>query len=177
MNNLPQLTMEDLNFLKGLAKQLREQPNYATAKPLVFQIQEKFLVPGFDENFGEMPCIVDEDCKMYVTPESVVEMIEEYYLEENQTLEALAEEVDHDLDCQDLFSLYELSERMEWGWKYTYCQEAERFSGAFLTEEAAEQHLQANYYHYHGSARVYCKHGWRNPELEQLLAIVEKFDC
>ena len=69
MNNLPQLTMEDLNFLKGLAKQLRDQPNYATAKPLVYQIQEKFLVPGFDENFGEMPCIVDEDCKMYVTPE------------------------------------------------------------------------------------------------------------
>lgn len=177
MNNLPALTTEELTFLKELASELRTQKNYATAKPLVFKIRETILVPGIDSDYAEGPCLVDEEGTLYLEPKKVIEVLEEEYLEEGQTLDDLAKECDVDLNVEDLSSIFELLETLDWGWKWTYYQETERFSGSFLTEQAAQAHLEANYYHYNSTARVYCTHGWRNPELEQLLTIVEKFDC
>lgn len=48
--------------------------------------------------------------------------------------------------------------------------------GAFLTLKSAERHLKENNYNYSEKAHVYVSYGWRNPELEQLLNIIEKFD-
>lgn len=48
--------------------------------------------------------------------------------------------------------------------------------GAFLTLQSAERHLKENNYNYSEKAHVYVSYGWRNPELEKLLNIIEKFD-
>lgn len=48
--------------------------------------------------------------------------------------------------------------------------------GAFLTLQSAERHLKENNYNYGKKAHVYVSYGWRNPELERLLNIIEKFD-
>lgn len=48
--------------------------------------------------------------------------------------------------------------------------------GAFLTLKSAEKHLQENNYNYSEKAHVYVSYGGRNPELEKLLNIIEKFD-
>ena len=177
MNYLSNLTTEDLTFLKELAHELRTQKNYATAKPLVFKIREIIVVTGAEWEYAKGACLIDEDYQTYLEPREVVEILEQEHLEEGQTLRGIAEEHDIDLDEEDLDSLFELTEAMGLEWKSSYYSETERFSGAFLTERAAREHLEANYYHYNSTAHVYCTCGWRNPELEQLLEIVEKFDC
>lgn len=48
--------------------------------------------------------------------------------------------------------------------------------GAFLTLQSAERHLKENNYNYSEKAHVYVSYGWRNPELEKLLYIIEKID-
>ena len=49
----------------------------------------------------------------------------------------------------------------------------EKFSNCFLTAKAAQEHLDANDYHYHKNADVYLNHAWRNPEAE----LVSEFLC
>lgn len=48
--------------------------------------------------------------------------------------------------------------------------------GAFLTMKSAEKHLEENRHHYREEAHIYVSHAFRNPELEKLLDIIEKFD-
>lgn len=54
-------------------------------------------------------------------------------------------------------------------------RDTETFQGFFLTLRALKQHVAHNDYHYHHPVSYAHAAGWRNPELERLLAIVEKF--
>ena len=56
--------------------------------------------------------------------------------------------------------------------KWSYSME-EKFSNCFLTAKAAQEHLDANHYHYHKDADVYLNHAWRNPEAE----LISEFLC
>ena len=47
---------------------------------------------------------------------------------------------------------------------------------AFLTLNAAEEHLKENSHHYNKNAHTYVSCAWRNTELEKLIKILEKFD-
>ena len=44
----------------------------------------------------------------------------------------------------------------------------------FLTEKAAQEHLQRNYYHYSDDAHTYCMCAWRSPEVERLWKILRE---
>lgn len=170
------LSTEDVQFLEELAKKLKSQPNYATAKPLIFTIKEEIPVVGLEEGYGDEPCLVDEEGMLYTLTEEVVEyLLENLAEEEGQTLQSIANAYGLEVDETNFESLFELIQKSGQEWKLTYWKPQKRFTGEFLTEEAALKHLQANRHHYHSTACVYCKHAWRNPELEQLLSIVEKF--
>lgn len=41
----------------------------------------------------------------------------------------------------------------------------------FFTQEAAEQHLRSNHYHY-TEGRIYVDHFWRNPQVNRLLKTI-----
>lgn len=169
------LSTEDVQFLEELAKKLKSQPNYATAKPLIYTIREEIPVAGFGWEYTDELCLVDDEGTIYTSTEEVVEcLLEDLAENEEQTLQSIANAYGLEVDETNFESLFELIEKLGQEWKLTYWKPQKRFSGEFLTEEAAENHLQANRHHYHSTARVYCKHAWRNPELEQLLSIVEK---
>ena len=164
-----------MQFLVELAQKLKTQDNRATAKPLIFTIKEQVKIIGLDREYGEEVCLVDEEGGVYTSPEEVIEHIVDYIIQdETQTFEDFAKAYDVVVDETNLESLLELINVAGHEWTLSYYQTQERFRGEFLTEEAAIEHLQANRYHYNETATVYCKHAWRNPELEQLLTIVEK---
>lgn len=58
---------------------------------------------------------------------------------------------------------------------FTGYRDTETFRGFFLTKAALKRHVEANHYHYNHPVSCARAAGWRNPELERLLNIVEKF--
>lgn len=174
--NLSNLTTEDLAFLKELATTLREQDSRATAKPLVFKIRETVCVPYKDlYYFNDNVCLIDPKGRLYLTAEDALEVLETEYEKDAQALKRIASKYEDTSYQDDLRALYDLMENLELDWKLTGYEIEDKVSGAFLTARAAEAHLNENRHHYNESAHVYCTHGWRNPELERLLEIVEKF--
>lgn len=177
MNHLSNLTKEDLTFLKELAKELRTQDTRATAKPLVFKIRETVCVPYKDlYYFNEDVCLIDPDERVYLTAQEALEALETLYEKDAQALKQLAANYPDMAYQEDLRALYDLMEDLELDWELTGYEMEEKVSGSFLTARAAQAHLNENCHHYNSTAHVYCTHAWRNPELEQLLTIVEKFD-
>ena len=181
MNNLSNLTMEDLTFLKDLAKELRTQDGLATAKPLVYKIRETVLEPYQDLWFVDEDeiCLMSPRNKIHLTVQDVLETLESDYPRDYQRVMKAVSGME-DLSYQsDLKAFADVLDTLtlDWNWTLTGYKEAEKVSGSFLTARAAEAHLKENRHHYNDTAHIYCTHGWRNPELEQLLTIIEKFDC
>ena len=176
MTNLfNKLSTEDTQFLVELAQKLKTQDNRATAKPLIFTIKEEVKIIGLSQEYADGCCLVNEEGEPFFSPKEVVEYIVDYIMKDStQTLQAFAKGYDLEVDETNLESLLELICAAGYDWTMTYYHEQERFRGEFLTEEAAFDHLQTNRYHYNETATVYCKRAWRNPELEQLLTLVEK---
>ena len=83
----------------------------------------------------------------------------------------LRKEVIEDYDIDEIVEIYKESE-----FNISYGHHERELKNAFLTKKSAEQHLEENRHHYHEKAHVYVSYAWRNPELEKLLDILEKFD-
>lgn len=176
-NKMPNLTQDEFAFLKKLAIELKTQDNIATAKPLVFTIRERFPIVGYDSNYADELCLIDEEGTIFTETTDVIKYIEDHYSDsEHQTVEEIAESIGETVDEFDFYSLSHLLNALGCTCEVSYWKMGERFKGAFLTSKSAEEHLKANRHHYVEDAEVYCTHGWRNPVLEQLLSIVEKFD-
>lgn len=180
-NLMGNLKVEDLTFLKELAKELKTQDNCATATPLIFKIRETNIVTGMDTEFVDNICIADCEGNLYIEPSELLEYIEETYAEEDDdTIETILNRAgfeDGDLNLNDFDDLNRLLEELgDDGWTVTGYVEEYTYKGEFLTRESAINHLESNRHHYKKDAVVYATHGWRNPVLEQLLEIVKKFD-
>ena len=160
------LTDDDLQFLKQLAHTLRSQDS---AKPVIFQVYERGRRILIDPDYADGMCLVlGEDGEEFFedTLEQAKEFLGEAELSPEQedalskvsTLDELKDFCDDaDIDCH---------------WT-GYVEDAD-FHGAFLTQEACERHIAVNRHHY-ADPIVFTASIWRNPELERLLAILEKF--
>ncbi|TDX48300.1 hypothetical protein [Orenia marismortui] len=165
------LSKEEMEFLKDLGRELKEQDNLGTAKPLVWQIREDKKVFGLDPLYAEdRVCIVDCEGNTFYTVEEAMEDIEDWHYSNDEEVPQKVKEMD---DLEELFNYMSDELGMD-DLHYTGYEETHEYKGAFLTRKAAEIHLKKNHYHYKNGT-VYCNHGWRNPELKRLLEIVEKF--
>lgn len=176
MTNLfKKLSTEDAQFLVELAQKLKTQDSRATAKPLIFTIKEEIKIIGLSQDYADDCCLVDEEGQPFFTSEEVVEYVTDYIMEDpTQTIQEFAKGYDMKVDETNLESLLNLINKVGYDWTITHYHTQNRFRGEFLTEEAASEHLKANRHHYNETATIYCKRAWRNPELEELLTIVEK---
>ena len=69
------------------------------------------------------------------------------------------------------YSISDYCDEIEVGsFTYKYVHE-----GCFLTEKACREHIEKNHYHYSKDAVPYCTHAWRNPEMELIIELLEKF--
>ena len=162
-----EISEEMYNKLIELGKEMTTQDPRATRMPHMFQIRDWKKVYDFELN-GDTRILVDrsDSCE--------VETFEELkdYLESSEI----------DFDGENLKKLWEDKGGYDLGeWLEEHCSSLElcsytleaHYTNSFLTAKAANDHLKANYYHYHPKADVYLNHAWRNSEAE----LVSEFLC
>ncbi len=139
--------MEEI--LKNTSEQMRKQNNRGTQYPL-FVIQDKIKVYGASDWKDEMERNSDsdqhcEDCSKIA--------------EEKGELPDTCEEDDCGDDCFNHYS---------WEWQF------DLRAGVFFTEEACNNHIKQNDYHYHKDVRSYVAGAWRNEEMVAVMQSVLK---
>lgn len=163
------LNEADLCFLKELAHELKIQDRRGTSKPVIYNILDINIrwdndyFDGFDtvrvyDNEGNCLETLDE-MKDYI-----IENLEEMGLEEEK-------ETIKSYGIDEIIEIYKAAK-----YHVSFGHYERELKNAFLTMKSAEEHLKENSHHYHEKAHVYVSYGWRNPELEKLLNIIEKFD-
>lgn len=165
------LTAEDIAFLTRLANELETQDTAFTRKPIIYQIMEEKKDVGIDSEYADGVVLsigddgeefFDDDVEIArssLLTEWEFEGEEKVWLYEAKTLEDLAK------FCEDV------GIRNQYG----HYRNTVTFSGFFLTKSALQRHVGENQHHYKNPFSFAQAAGWRNPELERLLDIVEKF--
>ncbi len=172
------MTREELEFLKDLQRELKEQDTDGQAAPRFWGILEEGqqVVP---DGFGDYIEVVDKTCgdaETY-TPEEYVKFIEEQLAEETdkEDLDETWESVDKNEICEvvDFATQYLLRDAEVFEIKKT--THVSDQTGCFLTKRAAKKHIELNWYNYR-NAKTYAMTAWRNPEFEKFMNIFENLD-
>lgn len=167
------LTKDDIKFLKELAIELKTQDRDCTAKPVYYQVMETKRITGIDPDYTDKLILLIGDEYEEFTDEQLEEAKEfyiEYWIDEDDT-----EKIDEVMSASSLEELSEIiEEHNKTDCTLTGYEDETECHNAFLTKKACELHIKQNHYHYK-NPRVCVENAWRNPELERLLEIVEKF--
>lgn len=179
MNLSSILTINEIKFLKELAHKRKIQEKDGCANPVYWMIQDEKNVFNDD---GEYSVFFDDDGngELYNTyDEFDRDNLEELkkYISENFDLDTderdSLSEVDDNESLESFISMYDVDINHR---SFTREHFISDKAGPFLTKIACKEHLKNNYYHYSKNATTYGMVGWRNPEFERLMEIVEKFD-
>lgn len=165
------LTADDRAFLVDLANTLRTQERLGTAKPVIYQILERIKELAADPDYADgMALALGEDADVYYEDDiaEAKEWLWDWFEWDNAGLRTLCK-------ANTLKALADFCETAGITYHYTGYREVERYTGFFLTREALQTHLEANGHHYKHPVSYAHYAGFRNPELERLLDIVEKF--
>lgn len=165
MPNIDFLTDEEIRFLQVLAHKLKTQDTSCTRKPVYFNIQESETIFGMDRGYAEDCLLIGDEYDDIYTLEEAVEHLKKYYGFADSELDEL----------YDLEDIQEFLDKQGIDNTLTGYRKELRCSGVFLTRDAANEHIEING-HNLKEPFVYCQHAFRNPELEKLLEIIEKFD-
>lgn len=153
------LTKEDLIQIKELANRLKNQDpdgnKWGTQPPLWFLLQdvEEIFDPINDGHFLMYYDSHDDICYRGDTVQEIYDDVIDG-LEGDKIPEDLWDTIED--EAQGMVNKFVT--------KYT-----------FHTYEAAEEHLEANNYHYSPKARIYVQHAWRNPEAELVHKLILSF--
>lgn len=161
-----EITDEMYAKLNELATNMTTQDPRGTRMPHIFQIRDWKKVYDWGLN-GETHIWINDY-------ETEIETLEEFmdYLNEGEIVhdtKEIKELWENDFD----FGLPDWIEENCPGLKECSYSMEPVYVNSFLTEKAAQEHLDKNYYHYHKNADVYLNHAWRNPEAE----IITEFLC
>lgn len=174
------ITEDEIRFLKELQKEMNTQDNLGQADPRYWVIRDFGKVYGerlnnpdgftvFDSDGGSEVCEIEY--RIFRTSEMADEILkkleeQDYDLsdDDKQTIE----------DAYDLDSLIEALEELDFS--VVQYEIVPKYSGMFLTQKAAEEHLRKNYYHYTDDATTYAMTAWRSQEVDMLYKILHSVD-
>lgn len=174
---------QKIEFLKGLAKEMKEQPTDCQAAPRFWAIKDYRWVPGNpDYDDCEMQYFYnDGDFTNFNDVKELQEYMEEHYLSDGE-LWRYADE----LKLRELVN--DKDTTFEELWEFV-CDNFNNFDECpvkkesyvvpdtlFLTKREAQKHLKNNAHHYTSEAHTYAMTAWRSPEVERLLNIIETLD-
>lgn len=161
-----EVTDEMYAKLVDLAEEMTTQDPRGTRMPHIFQIRDWKKVYDWGLNGDTRIWLGDYEWEIE-TLEDFTNYLDEFEIEyKKEEIEELWHN-DRDFGLPDWIEencpdLKECSYSME-----------PVYINSFLTANAAQEHLDRNYYHYHKNATVYLNHAWRNPEAE----LVTEFLC
>lgn len=171
------ITEEEIEFLKQLQKEMNTQDNVGQADPRYWVIRDWERIYGEELNNpdgceilldGEE--IIHANYGVFGVDDLIIQKAKEYFVNESDQFEE---------EDFELFGTDELKEMLEEHGYYISIIEYElipQYSGFFLTQKAAEEHLRANYYHYDDNATTYAMTAWRSKEADMLYKILREVD-
>lgn len=172
------ITIDEIDFLKKLQKEMNTQDHVGEADPRYWVIRDYECIYGTELSNPD-GCVIIFDCEEILRVEytifgdnSLINEAKSYFMGNY--------DCDFSLDdFEDLYDIDDLKEMLEErGYEITV-REYEiipKHSGMFLTQKAAEDHLRLNYYHYDDNATTYAMTAWRSPEAEMLYKILHSVD-
>lgn len=171
------ITMDEIEFLSDLQKEMNTQDHCGTADPRYWVIRDfKDILVG--ELEGDGIVIFDPDAASNVY---------EGEFNADEIIKSLSDWFDTDDfnsgDVQEYSfeSTLEIEEYLEdkgYGgmlWISNY-KTVEKYEYFFLTEKAAADYLRENAHHHSANATTYCMYSWRSPEEEKLWKILHEVD-
>lgn len=171
------LNEEDLNFLKELANKRLTQEKDGCADPVFWMVYDTQSV--YREDGSEIGFYIDDELVYSTAWTFNKQTLEEF---KNDCIEdGLVSSDDLDdfkaiEDNDDLFNYIDGFRDINIGLsRFDKEYFISSSSGPFLTKEAAIEHIKSNKHHYSKDVTTYGMVGWRNPEFEQLMKIIEKF--
>lgn len=179
-DNIPKrpITTEEIQFLIELQREMNTQDHVSQADPRYWVIRDFDKVYGSSLNnpdgyeiFMDGEQLLSIDYQMF-NDTQVVDGIKAYFLKEY-------EDVFEESDFEDVYDVDDLKEMLEYRGYEIIIVEYEltpKYSGMFLTQKAAEEHLRANDYHYADNATTYAMTAWRSREADMLYKILHEVD-
>lgn len=174
------ITEDEIQFLKKLQKEMNTQDNCGQADPRYWVIRDFDKVYGEKLNNPDGFTVYDSDdgndvCEIEYRIFGSSKMADEILKElEEQEYELSDDDKQTICDAYDLDSLIEALEELDFS--VMQYEIVPKYSGMFLTQKAAEEHLRANYYHYSGNATTYAMTAWRSKEADRLYKILHSVD-
>lgn len=172
------ITVEEIQFLLELQKEMNTQDHVGQADPRYWVIRDFDKIYGDSLNnpdgyeiFMDGEQIINIDYKMF-TDTQVVDAVKEYFVRE---YDVVFEEADFE-DVYDIDDLKELIEYKGYEIQIVEYEIIPKYSGMFLTQKAAEEHLRSNDYHYADNATTYAMTAWRSHEADMLYKILHSVD-
>ncbi|CAM2142543.1 conserved hypothetical protein [Paraburkholderia tropica] len=161
---------QDIQFLKELQQELKNQDNDGQAAPRFWTVGDYEWVEAREENAERYSVYLPYIAEAYVLDDYLEDLKEDCQL----SRKALTELNQDDFD-----------DAIEWIQKYID-EEAELIperkvhiiqpDTMFLTKAEAKRHIKLNKHHYTSEAHTYAMTSWRAPKVERLLKILETFD-
>ena len=168
------ISQEDIKFLKELQKEMNTQDDLGQADPRYWTIKDFKKIYGEVLNNPDGIVMFDNDGGAELGEYSlsnfggielnkIIEVLKEDYGFEKEDFEYVCDlgtlkDLLTEKDCADIVIV-----------EY---EEVEVYTGVFLTQKAAEQHLRANHYHYGEKAHTFAMTAWRNKAEEKLWDIL-----
>ncbi len=163
------LTQEDIEFLRNLANELKTQDTGAQRRPVYIQVKEPIKLWGIDTDCADGVAIfigdsISDGIPCFTVGEAKEDLMENYEIQEHRiahlsTFDDVQEFCkEEDIDC-----------------RIGGYNNDERFHQFFLTFSAYEQHMRTNGHNYNHGSHSWLDSFFRNPQIERLIEIVEKF--
>jgi hypothetical protein len=160
------LTADDISFLRQLGNDLKTQNNHGNRTPIFFQVRESVKVWGIEPDYADgIAFFLD-------SPETPIFTVEEAKTKLLDTYEIIPERL---AGLESFDDIKEFCEDEEIKCLIGGYRNSERFSQMFLTESGFEQHMKVNSHNYNHGSRFWVDSFFRNPQMERLIEIVEKF--
>lgn len=174
------ITEDEIRFLIELQKEMNTQDSCGQADPRYWVIRDFGKVYGEKLNNPDGFTVYNSDdgndvCEIEYRIFGSSKMADEILKElEEQEYELSDDDKQTICDAYDLDSLIETLEEL--GFSVVQYEIVPKYSGMFLTQKAAEEHLRANHYHYSNNATTYARTAWRSKEADVLYKILHSVD-
>lgn len=171
---------EDIEFFRELKRKMAEGDHAEQAPPRFWMIRESATRPVGDPDMADETLLVNPEDGHVWTDDDIdsVKLCLEEGAEEGGFEDELAE-------CGTIGEIIGVMEKNHVAYSRSgnaevcYLERYRRLSdetGAFLTKEDCQRHLDENRYHYSEDAHPYALTAWRNPTFERLLKIIVETD-
>lgn len=162
-------TKDGLTFLDNLQKELLAQGNDWTASPVFWAIRDYKWVSA-SEFECDRTVIWDDEGNRY-TDENLATLVDRIVTDDNVDL------LVYHADIDEVFAFIEdYVEDHPYTLQHEVKVEEIKKSTFFLTKREAQEHLDANYYHYTDEAGTYAMSAWRAPQVSKLWKVLRELD-